>query len=114
MQIPMSRLTATFNGMGKMKKKELRSVLLVVLVVVLVVIGFFKEVRSFYEYGACILLLVGGFKAVIDFTLGLPIRLGYSDYCPDTEKNQTWRFLLLIGGIIFIILGLVGIFVWNV
>ncbi len=95
-------------------KTIVRNSVLSLLVLVFVLIPFFRKIPSLYSYIAGVFCVVGGFKAVLDFAFGLSMKLGYSDYYSNKERNVAWRFLLLVGGIGFIILGLVGIFVWNV
>ncbi len=69
----MSALMATFNVIGKMRKKEIRNSLLGVGVLVFVALGFFMKVASLVEYVVGAVLILFGLKAVFDFAFGLPM-----------------------------------------
>lgn len=85
--------------------KYVRVSALIFVVFLLIIVCIWKEVSNYFNFVILSALILQGVKAVADFALCLPMRVGYSKALEKNKKNEIGRLLLLFVGIGMIIFG---------
>ena len=91
-----------------MKGKKLRFIALLLTVSILIIYYYnLKNVNSIVSFFVLSALIVQGVKTVLDFSLGLPMTVGYSNTLDNNPNNKLGRLILLITGV-----GLMSFSIW--
>jgi uncharacterized protein (DUF486 family) len=86
-----------------MNKYYLRSLILASIFFSFIFIAILKDISNYFGYLVLVALIVQGTKAIIDYLLELPMRVGYSRVLEPNEENGTGRIILLFLGIAMIL-----------
>ena len=83
-----------------------RNIILIVIVILAALLTFFVTINDYKQYVIMSLLVLVGIKGIIDFMLGLPMRVGFSGSMPNTKDHERSRLMLLILGIVMVGFGI--------